>query len=292
MTQLWQIRFEVPAEAVESFAALFDEEALALSVQNPPRRAMAVIEAIYDAPPELAACQALLDRLATQRGCAKPVCTLTSLAAENWLHKVAVSLPPRRIGNLTIYGAHAAAQVPSFHPRLQIEAATAFGTGEHPSTQMCLHLLQTVLRAERPRRVLDIGCGSGILALAAARLAHRRVWAVDCDGESVRLTRHNAQVNGLAANIRAYQGQGYAVRMVRRYRPYDLVFANIFARPLMALAADLRAHLAPGGYAILAGLLTSQAPAVLAAHKMQRLHLVQQLRQDEWSALLLRKRAR
>lgn len=292
MTQLWQIRFEVSAESVEPFAALFDEEALALSVQKPPRQAMAVIEAIYDTPPEMAACQALLADLAAQQGIAAPRCSLTPLAPENWLHRVAESLPPRRIGNLTIYGAHAAGQVPFFHPRLQIEAATAFGTGEHPSTQMCLSLLQNVLRAQRPRRVLDIGCGSGILALAAARLAHRRVWAVDCDGESVRLTQHNARINGLAANIRAYRGQGYAVRQVRRHRPYDLVFANIFARPLMALAADLRAHLASGGYAILAGLLTSQAPAVLAAHKMQRLHLVQHLRQDEWSALLLRKEAR
>lgn len=292
MTQLWQIRFEVPAKLVEPFAALFDEEALALSVQNPPRCATAIIEAIYDAPPELAVCQSLLDKLAAQQGSAAPVCQLAKLAPENWLHKVAASLPPRRIGNLTIYGAHAAGQVPFFHPRLQIEAATAFGTGEHPSTQMCLRLLQSVLRSQRLRRVLDIGCGSGILALAAARLAHRRVWAVDCDAESVRLTRHNAQVNGLAANIRAYRGQGYAVRLVRRYRPYDLVFANIFSRPLIALAADLRAHLAPGGHAILAGLLTSQAPAVLAAHKLQRLHLVQHMRQDEWSALLLRKETR
>ncbi len=291
MTQLWQLRFTVPQAEAELFASLFDEDALALTVQSPPRQPCATIEALYDEPPTQAECEARLRELAMEHGLQAPSCSLAPLATENWLQKVAVATPPRRIGNLTIYGGHAAAEVPDHHAALQIEAATAFGTGEHPSTQMCLLLLQDVLRQKKPRRALDIGCGSGILALALARLAHRPSWAVDNDLESVRMTRHNARVNGLTPYIHALCGDGYQARAVCRHKPYDLIFANIFARPLVAMAPALQAHLAPNGYAILAGLLTAQMPQVLAAHRAQRLELVRHIRQDEWSALLLKKRA-
>jgi len=279
--QLYQLTLSVPQDQAERFAALFEDDALAVSVEQPPRQALAHISAIYDAPPDE---DLLAERLSVVGEVAFSV---AALPAEDWLQKVAVAMPPRQFGRLVIHGSHATA--PFYQPSLQIEAATAFGTGEHPSTQMCLLLLQDVLKRTTPQQALDVGCGSGILALALARLAHRPSWAVDFDAESVRMTQHNARVNGLARSLHALCGHGYQARLVRQNRPYDLVFANIFARPLMALAADLQAHLAPNGYAILAGLLTTQVPMVLAAHKMQRIHLVKKISMGEWSALLLRK---
>ncbi len=292
MTQLHQLTLQVPQAQAELFAALFEDAALAVTVQAPPRQALAEIAALYDMPPLPDAVAAQLHDLAAQNGFAVPEFTIAPLVQQDWLQQVARAMPPRRIGRLVVHGAHDKDKVGKVFPRLQIEAATAFGTGEHPSTQMCLQLLQEVLRRRAPRRALDVGCGSGILALALARLAQRRCLAVDFDAESVRLTRENARINGLSRYVRALQGAGYKPRAVCRGRPYDLVFANIFARPLVALAAELRAHLAPGGHAILAGLLTSQAPMVLAAHQLQRLHLVRHIRQGEWSALLLKKERR
>lgn len=292
MIALHQLTLQVPQAQAEIFAALFEDTALAVAVQAPPRQAQAEITALYDAPLAAEIVAEQLQNTARQNQWAVPEFAITPLAQEDWLQKVAQATPPRRIGRLIIHGAHDKQNVSKAVPCLQIEASTAFGTGEHPSTQMCLLLLQEVLRRQAPRRALDVGCGSGILAIALSRLAHRRCLAVDCDPESVRLTRENARVNGLAHYIRAVPGVGYQPRTVRRCRPHDLIFANIFARPLMALAADLRAHLAPGGHAILAGLLTTQAPMVLAAHKMQRLHLVRHIKQGEWSALLLKKEQR
>lgn len=289
MTTLHQLTLQVPQAQAAIFAALFEDDALAVTVQAPPRQALAEISVLYNMPPAADAVTVLLQDAAEQNKWAMPKFIIAALAQEDWLQRVAQATPPRRIGRLLIHGAHDKDKVTTALPRLQIEAATAFGTGEHPSTQMCLMLLQEVLQHRTPRRALDVGCGSGILALALARLAHRRSLAVDCDAESVRLTRENARINGLSHWVTALPGAGYQPSAVRRGRPYDLVFANIFARPLMALAVDLRAHLAPGGHAILAGLLTSQALMVLAAHRMQRLHLVRQIRQGEWSALLLKK---
>jgi ribosomal protein L11 methyltransferase len=264
-----------------------EENALALTVMQPPRQESCQIEAIFADEPDRSALATRLAIVAAAHGFATPSSIVEAILPEDWLRRVAMATPPRQIGKLVIYGTHDVGTVPAHLPSLHIDAATAFGTGEHPSTQMCLRLYQDYLRRRNPCRVLDIGCGSGILALAAARLAHRHVLAIDFDLESVHMTQHNARQNGLSRYIHAVQGMGYQTRLVRQNRPYDLVFANIFARPLMALAADLRHHLAPGGVAILAGLLQSQVPMVLAAHRMQRLHLVRAMQIGEWAALLL-----
>lgn len=284
---LWRVALIVPTGEAEAFSATLEENALALTVMQPPRQEFCQIEAIFATPPEHGALTTRLAIIAATHGFATPDCVIAAIPPEDWLRRVAQATPPRQIGTMIIYGSHDVGTIPAHIPSLHIDAATAFGTGEHPSTQMCLRLYQDYLRRSNPRRILDIGCGSGILALAAARLAHRHVLAVDCDLESVHMTQLNARQNGLCRYIHAVQGMGYQARRVRQNRPYDLIFANIFARPLMALAVDLRRHLAPGGVAILAGLLQTQVPMVLAAHRMQRLHLVRAMHMGEWAALLV-----
>lgn len=287
---LWRVTLTAPSNSAEALSTALEENALALTVMQPPRQELCQIEAIFDSEPDHGAIATRLAIVVAAHGFATPICIIEAIPPEDWLRRVAQAMPPRQLGNLMIYGSHDVGKVPAHIPSLHIDAATAFGTGEHPSTQMCLRLYQDYLRRCNPRRVLDIGCGSGILALAAARLAHRHALAIDFDLESVHMTQLNARQNGLNRYIHAVQGMGYQARLVRQNSPYDLIFANIFARPLMALAADLRRHLAPGGIAILAGLLQTQVPMVLAAHRMQRLHLVRAMQMGEWAALLFERK--
>ncbi|HET6305695.1 MAG TPA: 50S ribosomal protein L11 methyltransferase, partial [Rhodopila sp.] len=152
----------------------------------------------------------------------------------------------------------------------------------------CLVALESVAR-RRPRRILDLGTGSGILAMAAARLLNRKILATDIDPWSIRVTKENAELNGLAHLITARLADGWRDPFLRTNGPYDLVFANILARPLCMMAADLARNLAPGGTAILAGLLATQARWVLSAHRAQGLRLERALPQGPWTTLVLRK---
>ena len=149
---------------------------------------------------------------------------------------------------------------------LTLDAGLAFGSGEHGSTRGCLRALERVAH-RRPRRILDLGTGSGILAMAAARLLHRPVLATDIEPWSVRVAQQNATLNRLGRLVRLRLADGWRDPAVRAGAPYDLVFANILARPLCLMARHLAAHLAPGGTAILSGLLQTQARAVTAAHR-------------------------
>ncbi len=168
-----------------------------------------------------------------------------------------------------------------------IDAATAFGTGEHPSTRGCLIALAELARRQPIRAPLDIGAGTGILSLAAAKLLRRRVLASDVDPGSVAVARHNAARNGVAGLVRVSRASGYRGQALRR-RGYDLILANILARPLAVMAAGLARHLAPGGHAVLSGLLRRQEPIVLAPHRGLGLALEQRIVIDGWSTLVLR----
>jgi ribosomal protein L11 methyltransferase len=263
------------------------EGALAVTAMHEPRSNIASLEAIYDHRPDQRSLIARLSVIAALHEIKPPQIFIEKIPPIDWLEKVAQEHPPLPVARLLIYSAHDRSHVPSYRPALQLEAATAFGTGEHPTTFGCLLALQQLLKYRQPRHMLDLGCGSGILALAAARLAHQPVLAVDNDAESVRMARYNARTNYLHRFVRVECGSGYAAPAVRAGKPYDLIMANIFARPLMLLARDLRAHLAPGGTAILSGLLNSQENMVLAAHRGVGLKLVHRWRHNGWSVLVL-----
>jgi ribosomal protein L11 methyltransferase len=172
---------------------------------------------------------------------------------------------------------------------LTLDAGLAFGSGEHGSTRGCLRALERVAY-RGPRRILDMGTGSGILAMAAARLLHRPVLATDIEPWSVRVARQNAALNRLGQLVRFRLADGWRSPAVREGGPYELVFANILARPLCLMAHDLAAHLAPGGTAILSGLLQSQARGVLSAHLRCGLRLEARVHEGPWTTLVLRRR--
>jgi ribosomal protein L11 methyltransferase len=208
---------------------------------------------------------------------------------EGWLARTQSGFPEQRIGRrFAVRGTHLPPATTPGKITLVLDAGVAFGSGEHGSTRGCLRALEA-LSHRRPRRILDLGTGSGILAMAAARLLHRPVLAVDIEKWSVRVAGQNAAMNGLGRLVRARLGHGWRSRAVRAGRPYNLVFANILARPLCAMARDLASALAPGGIAVLSGLLEAQAAMVLAAHRRQGLVLVRRLGEGRWTTLVLRR---
>jgi ribosomal protein L11 methyltransferase len=211
------------------------------------------------------------------------------LAARDWLAENQLTFPPLRIGRFFIYGSHYRGKVPAGAIGIAIDAAIAFGTGEHPSTQGCLRILERLTRRRRFRKPLDIGTGTGVLSIAAAKLLHRKILASDIDPAAVRIARHNVARNGVRRLVQVRRAAGYRDRAMRKSR-HDLILANILARPLAEMAPDLAGVLAPNGRAVLAGLLRRQEPMVLAPHRGCGFVLDDRLTLDGWSMLVLRRR--
>lgn len=228
-----------------------------------------------------------LARLVT--GCDAPLLR-EHTEAEGWLAKTYESFPQQNVGRrFAIRGTHLTDRPDQSRLTITLDAGIAFGSGEHGSTRGCLRALERVAR-RKPQRILDMGCGSGILAMAAATLLRRPVLAVDIEPWSVRTARLNARRNALGHLVACRFGNGWSAPSLRNNHRYDLVFANILARPLCRMAPSLAQRLAPGGTAILAGLLVSQSRMVLAAHRAQGLRLETVLTEGDWATLIVRKR--
>ena len=220
---------------------------------------------------------------------AEPCVTIAPLEDIDYLAMVPQNFPPFRIGKFYLYGSHHTPRAGDGPLRLLVNAGTAFGSGEHPTTQGCLLAMQDLAKKKYIGRVIDMGCGSGILSLAAAKLWRASVIAVDIDDEAARVTRANAKLNGVPGLIRSGSGNGYQAPIVTRAAPADLIVCNIVANPLKRMAPDLARNLKPGGYAILSGLLDHQLPGVLAAHYAQGLRLVKHYPIGEWRSVMLRR---
>jgi ribosomal protein L11 methyltransferase len=215
--------------------------------------------------------------------------TFDTVEAKDWVRASLEDLVPVPAGRFVVHGQHDRARVAPNKLGIEIEAALAFGTGHHGTTRGCLLLLDHVLKAWRPRRVLDLGTGTGVLAIAAARALHEKVLASDIDPPSVQVARENARLNVSGPLVQAIRATGFAAPQFARHAPFDLVLANILANPLRQLAGPMTRHLAPSAMVILSGLLTHQAPAVIAAYRARGLVPLRHLRIEGWSSLLLRK---
>ena len=209
--------------------------------------------------------------------------------AKDWVKASLEDLVPVLAGRFVVHGRHDRERIAPNKIGIEIEAALAFGTGHHGTTRGCLLLLDHVLKAWRPRRVLDLGTGTGVLAIAAARALHDKVLASDIDPLSVQVARENARLNVSVHLVQAIRATGFAAPQFADAAPFDLVLANILANPLRQLAGPMARHLAPSALVILSGLLTHQAPGVIAAYRARGLVPVRHLRIEGWSSLLLRK---
>ncbi|MCA3710360.1 MAG: 50S ribosomal protein L11 methyltransferase [Phenylobacterium sp.] len=215
------------------------------------------------------------------------VVTVEALADADWLAMSLSGLPPVRAGRFFVYGAHDKGRIPANAVALRIEAGAAFGTGHHGTTVGCLQAWNDLIKARRFGKVLDVGAGTGVLAIAAARTGARLARGTDIDAPSVRIARENAALNGARAEFVHASGLGH--QRVRSAAPYDLVFANILAPPLVALAQDIRGALRPGGVAILSGLLRTQERRVLAAYRSRGFRLLRRIHRDAWATLVLQR---
>jgi ribosomal protein L11 methyltransferase len=212
---------------------------------------------------------------------------VAALPDTDWVRRSLEGLPPVVAGRFLIHGSHDRALRRPGGISLEIDAGTAFGTGHHPTTLGCLLVLDDLLKRRRPRRVLDVGAGSGILALAAAKALHAPVIAIDIDPEATRVARANAQLNGLGPFLRCLTASGLDHHRVRSGAPYDLIFANILARPLVHLAEPIVRVLARHGVLILSGFTIDQPSAVVAAYRNRGLARTRTIRLGTWSTLVL-----
>jgi len=213
--------------------------------------------------------------------------SLETVAAKDWVAASLEGLVPVPAGRFVVHGSHDRDRVPANKLGIEIEAALAFGTGHHGTTRGCLTLLDLVLRAGPPQRVLDLGTGTGVLAIAAAKALRHTVLATDIDKQSVAVARENARLNGVGNLVQAEWATGFASPVFAAHAPFDLVLANILANPLRALAQPMSEHLAPGALVILSGLLQPQAQSVIAAYRARGCVLLRQLVIEGWSSLLL-----
>lgn len=217
-----------------------------------------------------------------------PLKTVTEVLADaDWLAMALSGLPPVRAGRFFVYGMHDRGRTSPNNVNLRIEAGAAFGTGHHGTTVGCLLAYDRLLKRKRFKKVLDVGAGTGVLAIAAARCGATTAVGTDIDRISVRISAENAKVNKVDARFVHASGLGHT--LVAQHAPYDLVFANILAWPLVKLAEPIRRAVKPGGYIILSGLLRTQERYVRTAYFNRGFRLTDRIRRDAWSALVLRR---
>jgi ribosomal protein L11 methyltransferase len=207
----------------------------------------------------------------------------------DWVANSLAGLKPVRAGRFLVHGAHDRAQVRWNHVGIEIEAGLAFGTGHHGTTRGCLLHFDRLLKRRRPRAVLDVGCGAGVLAIAAAKVLKRKVWLVDIDPTAVEVANANARLNGAGALCRAVVSRGVENAEAREGAPYDLVFANILAKPLRLMAPSLAAVIGAEGEAIVSGLLLAHVPGLLASWRAQGFYQAERIDLEGWASLRLRR---
>jgi ribosomal protein L11 methyltransferase len=279
----------VPAAALEHFEAALGSVCRAVSFFHDEDKDLWDIQGVKERgafEDELVSALAVAEMLTGHA----PVITRSTVPVGGWLARTRQAFPEQFVGKrFAVRGTHVSAPPAAGRITITLDAGLAFGTGEHNSTRGCLLALERLPR--RPEKILDLGTGSGILAIAAARRWRRNILATDIDARAARVAAANARLNGAGGNILAIRADGWMDKTIRRHAPYDLVFANILARPLCAMAHELAANLQPGGTVILAGLLGVQARWVLSAHRRAGLVLQSRIDDGAWTTLILRSKA-
>jgi ribosomal protein L11 methyltransferase len=243
------------------------------------------VEIHFRAPPDRDGVRALVEAAAGPAAAA--ALAFDSVAARDWVAASLAGLAPVRAGRFFVHGAHDRPAAPAGRIAIEIEAALAFGTGHHGTTRGCLLAFDALLKRRKLLRVLDLGTGTGVLAIAAARALHKRVLATDIDPVAVAVARANARHNGAGPQVMARRLAGTA-GLVGHAR-FDLIFANILLGPLIRMAVPLAGLLAPNGRIVLSGLLAAQANAAIAVYRAQGLALERRITLEGWATLTLRR---
>jgi len=259
-------------------------EALAVSmVETDETGDLWRVEAIYADQPENADIAQAMERA----GLDNDGLSVSAVPQKDWVRESLAGLAPVVAGRLFVHGNHDRHLRPAGTVNIEIDAGLAFGTGHHNTTRGCLLALQKVLRSHKPLNCLDVGCGSGVLAIAACKLTGINAIASDIDPDAVMVTRNNARLNGTAHLIRCVTATGLEHPSISARAPYDLILANILARPLMSLAPAISRALSLNGRLILSGLTGDQIRMVRASYLAQGLSIVDTLIDDNWATLTL-----
>lgn len=285
----WKIELVVPKSAAPIFATALEPFGLACSSFEIEGGDDWQLEAYSAGMPDKPALTAALALAASAAGIREPSVVCAPLPETDWLAENRKSFEPLSIGRFFVHPTHYDGPVPANAKAICLDAATAFGSGDHETTAGCLVTLSALMRQIRPRRILDLGCGSGILSIAAAKLWQTRIMAVDIDPESVRVAAANVAANGVRAQVRVFASDGVAAGPVRRSGPFDLVLANVLAGPLIAMAPALTAQVARPGRLVLSGLLAHQRAPALAAYRRRGLVMAAVRHFGDWPTLLLQK---
>lgn len=264
-------------------------EALAVSmVETDEIRDLWQVEAIYADQPETADIGQAMQRA----GLDNSGLSISAVPQKDWVRESLAGLAPVVAGRLFVHGNHDRHLRPAGTISIEIDAGLAFGTGHHNTTRGCLLALQKVLRSLKPSNCLDVGCGSGVLAIAACKLTGTRTIASDIDPDAVTVTRSNVRLNGTAHLTRCVTATGLEHRSIKEHGPYDLILANILARPLMSLAPAFARALSINGRLVISGLTKDQIRMVRASYLAQGLGVVDALVDDGWATLTLARKQR
>ena len=215
---------------------------------------------------------------------------ISELPQIDWVSKVQRSLKPVVAGRFFVYGSHDSDKVPPDSEPLLIEASMAFGTGHHGTTKGCLLALeQLITDGFKAKNVIDVGCGTAVLAMAAARIFSANVIASDIDSVAHSVAKMNILANGLDRNIQCFEASGFAHEQIKTKNPFDLIFANILLAPLLAIATDISKYSLSGGYVVLSGILSEQAELVVNKYTGVGFSLSNQIEIGEWVTIIFRK---
>lgn len=283
----YRVSFEVPCELGDAFAECLEAHVASVSWTALEESAIADVQGFSEAAPNEEAIHLVVRLAAEALDVAAPKVEISKIPMRNWLLDNIKQFPPITAGRFFVHSAEYIDPVPPGKIGLRVPAGAAFGSGDHGSTKGCLLALDK-MDPLPIRSALDMGCGSGILAIAMAKRWHIPVVATDIDPISTEVTIENAMINGVAGFVRSLCAPGYNHPEVGARR-YDLIVSNILARPLTRLAKDLGRHLKPGGRAVLSGLLLKDANRVIVAHAQQGLRLQSRVTLGEWGTLVLKK---
>ncbi len=292
MSQIWKATFAAPVADADAFATLLSDafypDAQAVATAEIEEHVSWSVEAYYEEEPNTVQIETIIRPLAEELGLPVPEIVVECLPDINWVAKSLEGLAPIETDRFFVHGAHDADKCPPARIPLLVDAGEAFGTGHHGTTLGCLKFIEKECAGRRPSRILDLGCGTGLLAIAAAKLTGRQVIASDIDPIATRVTRENARANKVHPLIKTITAKGTDSPELRAHGPFDLLIANILAGPLAQIAPDIELQLARGGTLILSGILHAQEQMVLSAYRSQGLYLHDRLRIDEWVTLRLR----
>ncbi|MGE0754510.1 MAG: 50S ribosomal protein L11 methyltransferase [Alphaproteobacteria bacterium] len=286
----WVVRMALPGNMINEADDKFSDIALAVSSFEVDEKLNKWnMELLFDHAPDMAEVKRRLIILCSLYNITQPEMHTEKLAQQDWLANVARDFPPIRLNRLYVHGAHCRQDIPTGVIPVQVDAGAAFGSGEHGTTKCCLMALEYLAKQRHCANVLDMGCGSGILAIAAAKLWRSHVVASDIDPIAVRVTQENARINRVTQHMTMLVSNGYAHPAIRRAAPYELIISNILAKPLVYLAKQVPQHLAPGGQVVLSGLLATQERYVAEAYAQHHLFVKKRFIDAGWCTLVCSK---